>query len=63
MRPAADFSGGFRFESGDYAKGYIFDAGADGKAKWEDKEIRLEGAVANTAATFLVVLTATFTWF
>ena len=55
MRPAADFQGGFRFESNYYAKGYLYDAGATGKAKWTDEEIKLEGAVATLATASAAV--------
>jgi hypothetical protein len=43
--PAATYNGGFRFEKGNMAKGYFYDAGQTGYARWTMNIMMLQSAM------------------
>ncbi len=61
MRPAASFTGGFRFEKGNMARAMFYDPGLTSSAKWNDANFStLVGGIGlmNQTATLALTLAA-----
>lgn len=57
MRPAASFTDGFRFESGNQAKALVYDIGKTGAARWTDEIFTLQQAASiGLGAAFTALL-------
>lgn len=55
MAPAASYTNGFRFESGNLVKGLFFDATQSTKSKWDDDFATLEHASSLVYRTFVSI--------
>ena len=59
MRPAATFTGGFRFENGNMARALYFDPGLTGNLKWDDANFfTLTGGVSLVCQTAIATIAA-----
>ena len=47
MRPAASYTGGFRFEAENMVTGFLYDPQLTARAKWVDAEVELTGSLFN----------------
>ena len=63
MRPAASYSKGFRFESGNWVWGYFYDMGLGDRSRWNDVLLQLTGSSFNYSVAASLVAVSLLTTF